>query len=77
MKRRYVAGSTVAACGLVKESKYGLTLDNPELEVLANPEDEIESLTVGRVVPVYALSEGIVASTVRQAVISALPATAL
>ncbi|BAY81859.1 ATP-dependent DNA helicase RecG [Calothrix parasitica NIES-267] len=77
MKRRYVAGSTVAACGLVKESKYGLTLDNPELEVLANPEDEIESLTVGRVVPVYSLTEGVVASTVRQAVISALPATAL
>ncbi|WP_414623676.1 ATP-dependent DNA helicase RecG [Calothrix sp. CCY 0018] len=76
MKRRYVAGSTVAACGLVKESKYGLTLDNPELEVLANPEDEIESLTVGRVVPVYSLTEGLVASTVRQAVISALPATA-
>ncbi|MGB3637798.1 MAG: ATP-dependent DNA helicase RecG [Rivularia sp. (in: cyanobacteria)] len=76
MKRRYVAGSTVAACGLVKESRYGLTLDNPELEVLANPEDEIESLTVGRVVPVYSLTEGLVASTVRQAVISALPATA-
>ncbi|MEO1427869.1 MAG: ATP-dependent DNA helicase RecG [Cyanobacteria bacterium J06632_19] len=76
MKRRYVAGSTVAACGLVKESKYGLTLDNPELEVLANPEDEIESLTVGRVVPVYSLTEGVVASTVRQAVVAALPATA-
>ncbi|MBV6621606.1 MAG: ATP-dependent DNA helicase RecG [Rivularia sp. (in: Bacteria)] len=76
IKRRYVAGSTVAACGLVKESKYGLTLDNPELEVLANPEDEIESLTVGRVVPVYSLTEGVVASTVRQAVVAALPATA-
>ncbi len=74
MKRRYVAGSTLAACGLVKESKYGLTLDNPELEVLANPGDAIESLTVGRVVPVYSLTEGVVASTVRQAVITALPA---
>ncbi|MEO1374014.1 MAG: ATP-dependent DNA helicase RecG [Cyanobacteria bacterium J06635_10] len=76
MKRRYAVGSTLAACGLVKESKYGLTLDNPELEVLANPGDAIESLTVGRVVPVYALTEGVVASTVRQAVIAALPATA-
>ncbi|MEM9923256.1 MAG: ATP-dependent DNA helicase RecG [Cyanobacteria bacterium P01_D01_bin.50] len=76
MKRRYAVGSTIAACGLVKESKYGLTLDNPELEVLANPGDAIESLTVGRVVPVYALTEGVVASTVRQAVIAALPATA-
>ncbi|MEB3220339.1 MAG: ATP-dependent DNA helicase RecG [Nostocales cyanobacterium 94392] len=76
MKRRYAVGSTVAACGLVKESKYGLTLDNPELEVLANPGDAIESLTVGRVVPVYSLTEGLVANTVRQAVIAALPATA-
>ena len=76
IKRRYPKGSTVAACGLVKESKYGLTLDNPELEVLANPDDEIESLTVGRVVPVYSLTEGVVASTVRQAVIAALPAAA-
>lgn len=76
MKRRYTVGSTLAACGLVKESKYGLTLDNPELEVLANPGDAIESLTVGRVVPVYSLTEGVVANTVRQAVIAALPATA-
>lgn len=75
MKRRYAVGSTVAACGLVKESKYGLTLDNPELEVLANPGDAIESLSVGRVVPVYSLTEGLVANTLRQAIIAALPAT--
>ena len=37
LKRRYPVGSILAACGLVKESKYGLTLDNPELEVLAHP----------------------------------------
>ena len=63
----------VAACGLVKGSKYGLTLDNPELEVLANPGDSIDSLTIGRVVPIYALTEGVMASMVRQAVIAALP----
>ncbi|MBD2451504.1 ATP-dependent DNA helicase RecG [Nostoc sp. FACHB-152] len=76
MKRRYPVGSVVAACGLVKESKYGLTLDNPELEVLANPGDTIESLTIGRVVPIYALTEGIMANMMRQAVIAALPAAA-
>ncbi|WP_413171211.1 ATP-dependent DNA helicase RecG [Anabaena azotica] len=77
LKRRYAVGSVIAACGLVKASKYGLTLDNPELEVLANPGDAIDSLTIGRVVPIYALTEGVMANTVRQAVISALPAAAL
>jgi len=76
LKRRYPVGSILAACGLVKESKYGLTLDNPELEVLANPGDSIESLNIGRVVPIYGLTEGVVANTVRQAVIAALPAAA-
>ncbi|MEA5553474.1 ATP-dependent DNA helicase RecG [Anabaena cylindrica UHCC 0172] len=75
LKRRYAVGSMVAACGLVKASKYGVTLDNPELEVLASPGDAIDSLTIGRVVPIYALTEGVVANTVRQAVITALPAT--
>ena len=75
LKRRYPAGSMVAACGLVKQNKYGkLTLDDPELEVLADPGDSIDSLIIGRVVPIYALTEGIVANMVRQAVISALPA---
>ncbi|QMS87672.1 ATP-dependent DNA helicase RecG [Nostoc edaphicum CCNP1411] len=76
LKRRYAVGSILAACGLVKESKYGLTLDNPEIEVLANPGDSIESLNIGRVVPIYGLTEGVVANTVRQAVIAALPAAA-
>ncbi|MDF5721355.1 MAG: ATP-dependent DNA helicase RecG [Rhizonema sp. PD37] len=73
LKRRYPVGSIVAACGLVKESKYGLTLEDPELEVLANPGDSIESLTIGRIVPIYTLTEGIGADLVRQAVIAALP----
>jgi len=76
-KRRYPAGVVVAASGLVKESKYGLTLEDPELEVLAHPGDPIDSLNVGRVVPVYALTDGVGADMVRQAVLAALPATAL
>lgn len=75
LKRRYPVGSILAACGLVKESKYGLTLDNPELEVLAHPGDTIDSLTIGRVVPIYALTEGVMANMVRQAITAALPAT--
>ncbi|MTJ08191.1 MULTISPECIES: ATP-dependent DNA helicase RecG [unclassified Anabaena] len=74
LKRRYPVGSMLAACGLVKGSKYGLTLDNPELEVLADPGDTIDSLTIGRVVPIYPLTEGVMANTVRQAMITALTA---
>lgn len=76
LKNRYPIGSTVAACGLVKQSKYGLTLDNPELEVLAHPGNTSNSLTIEKVVPIYKLTEGVTGNTVRQAVISALPATA-
>ncbi|MDP5016701.1 MAG: ATP-dependent DNA helicase RecG, partial [Dolichospermum sp.] len=74
LKRLYPVGSMLAACGLVKGGKYGLTLDNPELEVLANPGDTIDSLTIGRVVPIYALTEGVMANTVRQAMMTALTA---
>ena len=73
-KRRYPVGAMIAASGLVKEHKYSLTLEDPELEVLAHPGDPIDSLTIGRVVPIYALTEGVGADMVRQAVIAALPA---
>jgi len=74
IKRRYPEGAVVAASGLVKDGKYGLTLEDPEIEVLSNPGDPIDSLTVGRVVPIYALAEGVAADLVRKAVIAALPA---
>ncbi|MBW4641064.1 MAG: ATP-dependent DNA helicase RecG [Gloeocapsa sp. UFS-A4-WI-NPMV-4B04] len=74
-KRRYLVGTIVAASGLVKESKYGLTLEDPELEVLAHPGDTIDSLTIGRVVPIYPLTEGVGVDMVRQAVSAALPST--
>ncbi|AFY99936.1 ATP-dependent DNA helicase RecG [Calothrix sp. PCC 6303] len=75
MKRQYAPGTIIAACGLVKETKYGKTIDNPEMEVLGHPGDTIESLTIGRVVPIYALTEGVIANMIREAVIAAMPAT--
>ncbi len=74
-KRLYPAGAMVAASGLVKKSKYDLTLEDPELEVLANPGDTIDSITIGRIVPIYTLTDGVGADLVRKAVIAALPAT--
>jgi ATP-dependent DNA helicase RecG len=75
LKREYPVGAIVAASGLVKKNKYGITLDNPELEVLDHPGGSIDSIKIGRVVPVYPLTEGVPADLVRQAVIAALPAT--
>ena len=73
LKRQYPVGSLVAASGLVKKNKYGLTLDNPEIEVL-DREGRVSSLKVGRVVPVYSLTEGLAADLVRRAVLEAMGA---
>jgi ATP-dependent DNA helicase RecG len=63
--------------GLVKQGKYGLNLDNPELEVLADSEASISSLKIGRVLPVYPLIEGVTADVVREVVVLVLPAVEL
>ena len=73
-KRQYPKGSVVAASGLVKQNKYGFTLDNPEIEVLDHSGASIDSVKIGRVLPVYPLTEGVSADVVRNAVIAALPA---
>jgi ATP-dependent DNA helicase RecG len=73
-KRQFATGSTIAASGLVKESKYGMTLDNPELEVLESPDQDFESSKIGKIVPIYPLTDGVPADLVRRAVIAALAA---
>ncbi len=74
LKRKYPVGSWIAASGLVKQGKYGINLDNPELEVLADSEASISSLKIGRVLPVYPLIEGVSADIIRAAVMTVLPA---
>ena len=77
LKRQYPRGTIVAASGLVKKGKYGPTLDSPEIEVLADETADIRSLKIGKILPVYPLTEGINAELVRRAVHSSLPAVAL
>lgn len=74
LKRQYPVGAVVAASGLVKQSKYGLTLDDPQMEVIDHVGGSIDSMKVGRVVPVYPLTEGVTADLVRKTVVVALPA---
>jgi len=72
-KRLYPVGAMVAASGLVKKNKYGTTLDNAQLEVLDGIGGELESTAIGRVMPVYSLTEGVVADVVRKAMMKVLP----
>ncbi|MDJ0518441.1 MAG: ATP-dependent DNA helicase RecG [Trichodesmium sp. MO_231.B1] len=72
-KKIYPVGATVAASGLVKENKYGKNLDNPEIEVLDSEGGQIESMKIGRLVPVYPLTEGVGADVVRRAIFAVLP----
>ena len=72
--KQYPSGCVVAASGLVKANKFGLTLEEPEIEVLEHSRDEIDSLKIGRVVPVYPLTDGVPPDLVRRAVVAALPA---
>ncbi|MBD3881389.1 ATP-dependent DNA helicase RecG [Phormidium tenue FACHB-886] len=73
-KRQYPIGATIAASGLVKRDKFGVTLEDPQIEVIDHAGASIESMKVGRVLPIYPLTEGVPADIVRKAVIGALPA---
>lgn len=73
IKRLYPQNAIVAASGLVKENKYGLNLDNPELEVLDSQGSNLNSLKIGRLLPVYPLTEGVDADLIRKAVLESTP----
>jgi ATP-dependent DNA helicase RecG len=73
-KREYCTGAVLAASGLVKLGKYGITLENPELEVLDDSGSAIESMKVGRLIPVYPLTDGVDAGVVRRGILAVMPA---
>ena len=73
-KKMYPAGAIIAASGLVKRDRYGTTLEDPQIEVIDHSNGTIDSLKVGRVLPVYPLTEGVPADLVRKAIVAALPA---
>ena len=71
--RLFPVGATVAASGLVKRSRYGLSLLDPVLEALDQPGQPLQSGQIGRVLAVYPLAAGIGADTLRKAVATVLP----
>lgn len=73
-ERQFPAGCTVAVSGLVKETPYGPCFQDPLMEVLESPNAPLQSRQIGRLLPVYGLTEGLTADRVRQAVQSLLGA---
>jgi ATP-dependent DNA helicase RecG len=71
--RLYPAGATIAASGLVKENRFGISLQDPLLEVLDGPSSTVRSGEIGRLVPIYALTEGLTAERLRQAIAKVMP----
>jgi ATP-dependent DNA helicase RecG len=72
-QRLYPPGCTVAASGLVRETNWGLSIHDPLIEVLDSPSSPVRSEQIGRLVPVYALTEGLTAEGLRQAFARVLP----
>ncbi len=72
-EKLYPIGGTLAASGVVKRGKYGLVLEDFDVEILDHRHDRIESDRIGRLVPVYPLTEGISPEQIRKLVIECLP----
>jgi ATP-dependent DNA helicase RecG len=67
-QRLYPPGATVAVSGLVKEGPHGLAFNDPLLEVLDGPSAPVKSEQIGRLVPVYSLTDGLSADRLRRAI---------
>jgi len=65
-QRQYPAGATVAVSGLVKQTPYGPAFQDPLMEVLDSPSASVRSEQIGRLLPVYGLTEGLSADRLRQ-----------
>ena len=75
-QRLYPPGATLAISGLVKEGPFGASFSDPLIEVLEAPSSSVRSERIGRLNPVYALTEGLTADRLRQAIAAVLPALA-
>lgn len=72
-QRLYPPGASLAVSGLVRETPYGPAFQDPLIEVLESPQAPLRSEAIGRLLPVYGLTEGLGADRLRQAVASVLP----
>ena len=72
IEKRLHAGDRIVVSGKVKRRGFTTTFDNPEFQ----PDDGTALLHAGRIVPVYRLTAGLTAATLRRAIRQALDAVA-
>ncbi|MEB3327471.1 MAG: ATP-dependent DNA helicase RecG [Synechococcus sp.] len=72
-QRQFPPGATVAVSGLVKETAYGPAFQDPLIEVLESAQAPVRSGAIGRILPVYGLTEGLGADRLRQVIEAVLP----
>jgi len=75
--RQYPSGATVAVSGLVKSGPYGLSFQDPLIEVMESAQAPLRSSRIGRLLPVYPLTEGLTADRFRSLIERVLPAVRL
>ncbi len=71
----YPIGSLIAVSGAVKEGPYGKSFNDPNIELLDSYTSTIKSNTIGRLIPVYALTSGVTSERFRNIINLALPFT--
>ncbi len=71
--RLYSPGSYVAVSGLVKSGAYGKSFQDPQIEVLESKKSPLNSKSIGQIVPIYTLTEGITAEKFRSTITEILP----
>ena len=76
-RRLFPPGATVAASGLVKAGPYGLSLQDPLLEVPDASSMTTAASPVRQILPVYPLAEGLSVESLRRAVQAVLPMASL
>ncbi len=72
-QNQYPPGATVAVSGLVRETPYGPAFRDPLIEVLETASAPVRSAAIGRIVPVYALAEGLSQERLAGAIRALLP----
>ncbi|MEB3351495.1 MAG: ATP-dependent DNA helicase RecG [Cyanobacteriota bacterium] len=72
-QRAFPVGASVAVSGLVKPGPYGPQFQDPLLEVLETPGAAVRNPQIGRLVPVYALTEGLGGERMRRCIEAVLP----
>ena len=73
IERRLHAGDAIVASGRIRRFGHRLTLDGPEFQ----PDDGSALLHAGRIVPVYRLTAGVTAATLRRGVRAAIDVAGL